>query len=145
MSDFGIVAFASLWALCSPQLGNPLFDEIIDVVHGSILYLWSHGLISETTYDAIHSDCKLDGSQESGGCERALNDTGTEAYNGTAISPYDVLADVCVTFSSAAETRRLKTHVRLPPFLLVLVFHLLNEDAHLSRTVEYILEKAHSN
>lgn len=68
--------------------------------------------MSQATYDAVNSECKLDNSQESLACQSALNDTGTEAYNGTALSPYDVLTDICESSFSAEQNLRLKKNVR---------------------------------
>lgn len=96
------------------QIGNPLLKLDVDAA-ASWEYLWSHGLISEETNDAIMNHCNFDDyvmsddahnvSQE---CTVAMEQGNQEL--GDYVNQYDVILDFCYP-SLVEQELRLKRKV----------------------------------
>ncbi|KAG6551787.1 hypothetical protein Mapa_006604 [Marchantia paleacea] len=91
------------------MVGAPLIDYVIDTVYSPTVYLWSHGLVSEATYNTIMKNCNFSNTgPQSVICTTALEQAEVEAQSLSGyIDPYDVLGDICWA-SAFEETRRLK-------------------------------------
>ncbi|MED6209154.1 Serine carboxypeptidase-like 45 [Stylosanthes scabra] len=82
-------------------LGNPLLDFDVDL-NSEAEYLWSHGLISDSTFELYNTVCnssqimreQIDG-KVSEDCARVENVSSTEISN--YIDQYDVTLDVCLS------------------------------------------------
>ncbi|KAL1338384.1 hypothetical protein AAHE18_10G206700 [Arachis hypogaea] len=82
-------------------LGNPLLDFNVDL-NSEADYLWSHGLISDSTYELYNTICNssqymresIDG-KISGDCARVNNASSTEISD--YVDQYDVTLDVCLS------------------------------------------------
>lgn len=93
------------------QIGNPLLDFNTDFNAGAEYY-WSHGLISDTTFESFTSVCnysqmlrqKINTGKLSPACAAVYNQVQTEISN--FIDPHDVTLDVCLS-SDAAQSRKL--------------------------------------
>nr|GLL23215.1 serine carboxypeptidase-like 27 [Ipomoea trifida] len=73
-------------------LGNPLIDDYHDNV-GTFEYWWNHGLISDSTYNALNNSCPNDSFLfPSKGCYDALFGAYTQFGN---INPYGIYSTPC--------------------------------------------------
>lgn len=86
-------------------LGNPLLNLGIDS-YATFSYLWSHGFLSDDTFDGVTSDCNFDDytgtsadHNETTACTKLLSKASTEV--GNFINFYDLQLDVC--YASIAE------------------------------------------
>ncbi|CAB4286250.1 unnamed protein product [Prunus armeniaca] len=92
-------------------IGNPLLDFNTDFNTGAEYY-WSHGLISDATFESFTSVCNysqmlrqiINTGKLSPACAAVYNQVQTEISN--FINQYDVTLDVCLS-SDAAQSRKL--------------------------------------
>lgn len=95
------------------QLGNPLIDDYYDNI-GTHEYWWNHGLISDSTYDALSKSCQnvsfLFPSDE---CTAALSQASTEFGD---INPYSIYTKPCYDDGSLRQNSKLPL-VSSPPSL----------------------------
>lgn len=83
------------------QLGNPVLEYATDF-NSRAEYLWSHGLISDTTYKMFNSVCNYSRyvseyyrDAVSPTCLRVINQVNAETSN--FVDKYDVTLDVCIS------------------------------------------------
>ncbi|BBN10851.1 hypothetical protein MPTK1_5g06940 [Marchantia polymorpha subsp. ruderalis] len=93
-------------------VGAPLIDYAVDKLYSPTVFLWSHGLISQATYDTIMKHCNFSRTApQSATCTTALGQSDFESQSLSGyIDPYNVLGDVC-SASAFEEARRLKIMV----------------------------------
>lgn len=93
------------------QIGNPLLDFNNDF-NSVAEYYWSHGLISDATFESFTSVCNysqivrqiINTGTLSPTCAAVSNQVQTEVSD--FIDQYDVTLDVCLS-SAAAQSRKL--------------------------------------
>ncbi|KAH7372797.1 hypothetical protein KP509_17G021700 [Ceratopteris richardii] len=100
-------------------VGNPLLDLGVDT-YATYSYLWSHGVVSDETFNGVTNDCNFadytetsTGHNESKSCNNLLNTANTEV--GNFINFYNVEIDVC--YSSIAQ-QELRLNQRVHNFSL---------------------------
>ena len=87
------------------QIGNPALDSKRDG-EGRLNFWWTHGLISYQTAEVIMKYC--DQGIHSSVCKKSKTDLNNEVgYN---INAFDVIADVCITSSTA---QAIKTNMKV--------------------------------
>ncbi|KAI5560204.1 hypothetical protein BDE02_16G031100 [Populus trichocarpa] len=86
-------------------LGNPLLEFSTDLNSEGDFY-WSHGLISNPTYELLSAVCNTSqllreriGNSLSASCSKVSDQLNAEIPN--AIDPYDVTANVCLSFGAS--------------------------------------------
>ena len=87
------------------QLGNPLLEFSTDLNSEGDFY-WSHGLISNPTYELLSAVCNTSQlwrerirNSLSASCSKVSDQLNAEIPN--AIDPYDVTANVCLSFGAS--------------------------------------------
>lgn len=90
-------------------IGNPLLNLAIDD-YATYLYFWSHGLMSDETFDGITNSCNFNDytvtsldHNESTTCNLYLNFSSVEV--GNFINAYDVELSVCYASTAEQEIR----------------------------------------
>lgn len=92
------------------QVGNPVFNNVIDLIYSVYEYGWGHGMVSEDTHDVIVRECNYSAPRPwSETCQNALADADAEIDSSQFLNQYDVLVDVCLEGSGSAQ--RLKAWV----------------------------------
>ncbi|KAI3834028.1 hypothetical protein MKW92_053564 [Papaver armeniacum] len=87
------------------MVGNAVTDDYNDYV-GTFEYWWTHGLISDSTYQTLKDTCDLGSSEHpSVECTKALSTAETEQGN---IDPYSIYTPPCN--NTAALRRSLRGH-----------------------------------
>lgn len=82
-------------------------DKYYDNV-GSIQYLWSHALISDTTYSNIMNNCNFKQETLSTACNNYLKNA---AYETGYIDPYDIYTPPCPPSVGTVRVARLTKSV----------------------------------
>ncbi|KAI5084784.1 hypothetical protein GOP47_0000953 [Adiantum capillus-veneris] len=90
-------------------LGNPLLNLAIDT-YATYSYLWSHGVLSDDTFDGLTTHCNFDDytdtsayHNESTACNSLISKASSEV--GNFINFYDVQLDVCYSSMAQQEIR----------------------------------------
>lgn len=88
------------------QIGNPLLNSVKDEFYWPQVFFWSHGMISQSTYDGVMIKCDFfnNGPNLSKKCLAAMNLSYVEAGvsgNDALVTPYAVTSDVCVSFNDS--------------------------------------------
>ena len=99
------------------QLGNPVLEFATDF-NSRAEYFWSHGLISDLTYQMFTSVCNYSryvreyySGAVSPICSRVMSQVSTETSR--FVDKYDVTLDVCVS-SVFSQTKVLNPQVACP-------------------------------
>ena len=86
------------------QVGNGVLDSYYDNV-GLVEYWWDHALISDTTYNALLSNCDFHQANLSDLCNSLQDDAFNKDMGG--IDPYSIYTPVCpATIQSKRLTAR---------------------------------------
>ncbi|KAJ7518690.1 hypothetical protein O6H91_20G003600 [Diphasiastrum complanatum] len=89
-------------------IGNPLLNLAVDT-EAMYEYFWSHGLISDDTYEAVMHSCDFDDyvlgveHNVSNKCDDKMTESNNEV--GQFINNYDVILDVCLPSLVLQEVR----------------------------------------
>ena len=115
------------------QLGNPLLEFNTDF-NSRAEYLWSHGLISDSTYESFTHVCNFSQIRRQYGdsgvlspvCSRVWREVSRELSR--YLDTYDVTLDVCLS-PVFAQSEILNKLVRIFPssftFCVIILFHFL--------------------
>lgn len=111
------------------QIGNPLLEFNTDF-NSRGEYFWSHGLISDATYDLFNTVCnysQIRRQSQKGAltpdCSRVITQASNEI--GRLIDTYDVILDVC--FSSVSSQSEILDKTVSTNITLSLVFCFLSQ------------------
>lgn len=107
------------------QIGNPLLEFNTDF-NSRAEYMWSHGLISDITYEAFTVVCNFSQFRReivrgslSQACSKVINQVSRE--EGRFVDRYDVTLDVCLP-SVALQSERLRQPVGLSQSLFFYLY-----------------------
>lgn len=96
------------------QLGNPLLEFAMDY-NSRAEYFWSHGLISDSTYNLFTSVCNYSRyvseyyrDSVSSACSRVMSQVNRESSR--FVDNYDVTLDVCIP-SVLSQSKIIAAHV----------------------------------
>ncbi|VVB08843.1 unnamed protein product [Arabis nemorensis] len=74
------------------MVGNPDMDKTQDRL-GTIMYWWSHAMISDTSYNSILKNCNFTAEKFSRECGSAINDAAADFGN---IDQYSIYTPMCI-------------------------------------------------